>query len=141
MSIEFEENKELYKSVASDELIIILAKIVFNEARDLPKMEQSAVIWCILNRVDAGYGSIEETALSPNQFAYSSNAVVREDIVELVKDVLNRWCLEKQGFSDIGRTLPSQYLYFSGDGKHNYFRDAYQGGSTYDWSLGSPYND
>lgn len=37
------------------------------------------------------------------------------------------------------RGVPSDYLWFSGDGKHNYFRNAYKGGETWDWSLPSPY--
>lgn len=45
----------------------------------------------------------------------------------------------KDGETDTGRVLPSDYLWFSGDGKHNYFRNAYKGGETWDWSLPSPY--
>ena len=46
---------------------------------------------------------------------------------------------KKMGETNTGRVLPSDYLWFSGDGKHNYFRNAYKGGETWDWSLPSPY--
>lgn len=41
--------------------------------------------------------------------------------------------------ADVGRVLPPDYLYFSGDGKRNHFRNEYDGGQTWDWSLPSPY--
>ena len=35
----------------------MLARVMWGEARGLPEMEQAAVAWCVLNRVDAeGYG-------------------------------------------------------------------------------------
>ena len=39
----------------------------------------------------------------------------------------------------VGRVLPSDYLWYRGDGRRNYFRDAYKGGSVWDWTLESPY--
>ena len=36
-------------------------------------------------------------------------------------------------------SLPKEYLYFTGDGAHNYFTTEWQGGQTWDWSLESPY--
>ena len=40
---------------------------------------------------------------------------------------------------EVGRVLPADYLWFSGDGKRNHFRNAYRGGDRWDWSLPSPY--
>ena len=64
---------------------------------------------------------------------------VDDEIKALCEDVLTRWYAEKDGEADTGRVLPSDYLWFSGDGKHNYFRNAYKGGETWGWSLPSPY--
>lgn len=39
----------------------------------------------------------------------------------------------------VGRVLPKEYLYFSGDGIRNTFRTQYKGGTRWNWSLPSPY--
>ena len=57
----------------------------------------------------------------------------------LVEDVLARWMAEKECVGSVGRVLPKEYLYFTGDGVHNYFTTEWQGGQTWDWSLESPY--
>jgi len=46
---------------------------------------------------------------------------------------------EKECVGSVGRVLPKEYLYFTGDGAHNYFTTEWQGGQTWDWSLESPY--
>lgn len=119
----------------------MIAKTVWGEASGLDAFEQSAVIWCILNRVDAGYGTIEEVITAPNQFhGYSYNFPVTDEIRALTEDVLTRWYMEKQCIGDVGRTLPSEYLYFYGDGAHNHFRNAYSGNyNTWDWDCWNPY--
>lgn len=120
----------------------MLAKMVYGEARGCSRLHQSAVIWCVLNRVDAGGGSIEDVITAPNQFVgYNSNTPVTDDIKALVEDVLIRWQMEKKCCGDVGRTLPPEYRWFYGDGKVNYFRDAYKGDyNTWDWSLENPYD-
>ena len=40
-----------------------------------------------------------------------------------------------------GRVLPKEYLFFGGDGTHNYFRTKWDGGTVWDWSLPSPYEE
>lgn len=104
----------------SEEEVDVLAKMVWGEARGVPSdTEKAACVWCALNRVDQGYGSITTVITAPYQFiGYDA---------------------EKDGETNTGRVLPSDYLWFSGDGKHNYFRNAYKGGETWDWSLPSPY--
>ena len=52
---------------------------------------------------------------------------------------LARWMAEKECVGSVGRVLPKEYLYFTGDGAHNYFTTEWQGGQTWDWSLESPY--
>ena len=61
-------------------------------------------------------------------------------IETLVLDVLGRWEAEKQGQENVGRTLPTEYLFFWGDGWHNHFTTKFQGGDEWDWSLPNPYD-
>ena len=120
----------------------LLAKTVYGEARGLNALEQSAVVWCILNRVDAYNSTIVDVVTAPNQFhGYNYDYPVTDEIKALVEDVLVRWQMEKLCIGDVGRTLPKDYMWFHGDGRHNYFRNAYSGNyTTWDWSLGNPYD-
>ena len=125
-----------------------LARMVWGEARGCSAAEQAAVVWCALNRFDSGdpyYANcvtIYDIVTQPAQFAgYDPENPVEPDILALVEDVLVRWMAEKVCVGDVGRVLPAEYLYFTGDGRVNTFRDQYQGGNTWDWSLDSPYED
>lgn len=122
-------------------IIDALAKTVYGEARGLSQMEQAAVVWCILNRADAAEtDNLMQIITAPNQFCgYSPSNPVLPKIAELVKDVLTRWQIEKNCVGDVGRVLPKDYLYFTGDGKHNYFRKVYNSTAYWDWSLPNPY--
>lgn len=51
--------------------------------------------------------------------------------IELAQDVLARWALEHEGWQDVGRVLPREYLWFSGDGVINTFRTEYVGGEKW----------
>ena len=84
----------------TEETVTMCAKVVWAEARGIQsKAEQAAVIWCILNRYDAGiYGSsIEEVITAPHQFAYSEESPATAELIELADDVLQRWWAEKTG--------------------------------------------
>lgn len=115
--------------------------MVWGEARGIPSdTEKAACVWCALNRVDYGYGNIVMVVTAPYQFAgYDIDNPIDDEIKALCEDVLTRWYAEKAGETDVGRVLPSDYMWFTGDGEHNYFRNAYEGGQTWDWSLQSPY--
>lgn len=121
----------------------IIAKAVWGEARGCNKLEQSAVIWCILNRVDAKDGTIIEIVTAQNQFhGYNSNFPIDDGIKALVQDVIARWKLEKAYGGNFGRTLPSEYLYFSADstGIGNVFRTKWTGEcEVWDWNCWNPY--
>lgn len=125
----------------------MLAKTIWGEARGVKSTtEKAAVAWCILNRVDSkGYacgGDIEYVLTYPGQFVgYNEDNPVTTECKEIAADVLTRWAAEKAGAENAGRVLPKQYIYFTGDGKHNYFTDEWKGGNTWDWSLPSPYED
>jgi len=120
----------------------MLAQLVYAEARGVDsKAEQSAVIWCVLNRVDDSRwaNNIAGVVTASHQFAYRASAPVTDELRELARDVVTRWLLEKRGIADVGRVLPAEYCYFAGHGGHNWFRIAYRGGPYWDWSLPDPY--
>lgn len=125
----------------SEEEVRIVAKIIYREARGIPSnTEKACVAWTICNRVDAGYaGSVKAVATAPNQFAYRANTPVTDELYWLAGDVLARWNREKNGESEVGRVLPPDYTHFTGNGKHNIFRNAYRGGTVWNYSWPSPY--
>ena len=135
--ITYIETEPLY----GDEEITALAKLIWGEARGISSdTEKAAIVWAVLNRYDAGYGdSIMDVLTAPNQFYYRRNFPATEDYKALAADVLSRWAREKAGEPDVGRVLQPEYMWYRGDGKHNYFRDAYKGGNVWDWTLESPY--
>jgi len=121
----------------------ILAKLIWGEARGVKtKEEKAAVVWCVLNRVDAKEfpNTIEEVVTQKYQFSgYSNNFPVDDELKEIAEDVLHRWYSEKDGEADVGRVLPKTYLYFIGDGVGNNFMEVWRSGVYWDWSLKSPY--
>lgn len=122
--------------------IIMLAKLIHSEAGIVQsQMEQAAVVWCVLNRVDAGHRgrTIKEVITSPHQFAWNPNETYTDELYSLARDVVTRWLLEKRGVEDVGRVLPKEYLYFAGRGGHNWFRTLYRGGVVWDWECVNPY--
>ena len=103
-----------------------IAKTVWGEARGCTVAEQEQVIWCILNRVDSELqyfpDNIIDVVTQPNQFhGYSPGHPVTDEHYNLALDVLDRWEAEKRG-EVVQRNLGKDYVYFHGDGEHNYFR-------------------
>lgn len=125
----------------TDEEAVVLAKMLYGEARGvMSDMEKAACVWCILNRCDSYGQSIIEVTTARNQFTgYDISNPVDEGLYALCEDVLSRWYSEKNGEVDVGRVLPADYLWFHGDGQHNYFRNKYRGGTIYTWTLSNPY--
>lgn len=122
------------KITASD--IADLANVMHSEANGLSTREVAMVAWCVLNRVDVGQGSIHSICNS-NQFTRKGN---KTKYAWLAEDVLKRYYLEKSGVENVGRVLPKNYLYFTGDGKHNYFRSSFKGSRVlYFPELTNPY--
>ncbi len=123
-----------------------IAQTIWGEARGCSKMEQAAVAWCILNRVDNENPYFPDTisgvVTQPSQFAgYSKYNPVEDELLELAEDVLARWEQEKNGEEDVGRVLPEQYIYFGGDGKTNRFRTQSGYDDIWDWSCENPYEE
>lgn len=122
----------------------MLAKVIYREAGGIEEdSHKAAVAWCILNRVDSEKydNSISEVITAKNQFAWIPNTPIREDLYNLSKDVVTRWLLEKEGIENVGRTLPSGYFFFNGDGQYNHFRESLDTNNYWNWSYGTPYED
>lgn len=133
-------------TLAYREAATYLAKTVYGEARGCSVTDQAAVIWCILNRVDMDDDYSPEEVIKvvtkPGQFhGYKSGNPVWDEHYDLALDVLQRWLSEKAGASETGRVLPAEYIYFAAKDGRNRFRDAYEGGRYWDWSLPSPYEE
>ena len=116
--------------------VTMLAKLICGEARGIESQtEQAAVVWTVLNRVDStGYGmgkSIMHVVTFKGQFhGYSPcHPTVDDygrDLKVLASEVLTRWYNGE-------RALPIEYLWFSGNGTKNVFRDAWRGGNVYNF--------
>lgn len=141
------EETQIRSFAPNEREVEMLAKTIWGEARGVESItEKAAVAWCILNRVDTkGYacgGDIEYVLTFPGQFVgYDEENPVTTECKEIAADILTRWAAEKAGIEDVGRVLPKEYTYFTGDGKRNYFTDEWKGGNTWDWSLPSPYEN
>jgi len=126
----------------SEEDAVLLARTLYGEYRGTDKLQQAAVCWCILNRCDRYDQSVEAVVTAPNQFTgYSSSHPVDDELYDTAVDVLRRHAREKAGESDVGRILPKDYLWFTGNGTVNTFRNGYSQGKRWDWSLPDPYTE
>lgn len=127
--------------LATDYEVELIARTIWGEAGGIPADEErSAVAWCILNRVDAWGESIEEVVTAEGQFhGYIDWGTCPAEHIELAEDVVGRWEREHAGEDNVGRVLPAGYMWFYGDGQHNHFRNSFNGGAGWDWSLESPY--
>lgn len=123
-----------------------IARTLYAECRGVTSVaERAAVAWCILNRVDdprypnTVLGVLEQ----PYQFAYSADAPLWPFLEQLAADVLTRYHREKAVGSgletDVGRTLPAEYIFFVGDGERNWFTAEWKSDAYWDWSLPDPY--
>jgi len=137
--------KPEYEVIFVDEEVEALARTVWGEARGCGKTQQAAVVWCVLNRADNWNMSIIEVLSQHGQFTgFRSGNPVTDSITTLVKDVLTRWQIEKQGASanEVMRVLPKDYMWFNGNGESNLFRNEYNDyNHMWDWSLPTPYDD
>ena len=116
-----------YEMYYTHDDVVAVAKMLYGESRGCSIDNQQKAVWCVLNRVDAdGFPDTIIGVLSqPNQFhAYSTAFPVWDELTAVAEDVLTRWSLEKQGVA-VNRELPKSYLYFTGTGRENIFREAY----------------
>ena len=111
----------------TDADVVAVAKMLYGESRGCSIDNQQKAVWCVLNRVDDERypDSIIEVLSQSGQFhGYNPNHPVWDELTAVAEDVLTRWSLEKQGVA-VNRELPKSYLYFTGTGRENIFREAY----------------
>ena len=116
-----------YEMYFTDADVVAVAKMLWGEARGCELDNQQKAVWCVLNRVDDPRfpDTIHGVLSQPSQFhGYSPDFPVWDELKEVALDVLTRWSLEKQGVT-VERELPNTYLWFTGDGVQNHFREAY----------------
>lgn len=116
-----------YKMYFTDADVTACAKLLWGEARGCTRDNQAKCIWVVCNRVDDPRfpDTITGVVAQMSQFhGYDPSYPVSDELYAVALDVLTRWSMEKQG-AEIVRELPSTYLYFTGDGMQNRFREAY----------------
>lgn len=122
-----------------------LARMLYGEARGIASdMEKAACVWCVLNRVDDPRfpDTVLEVLEAPYQFSgYKADYPVLPKLAEIAADVLTRYQAEQEGSTGAGRVLPAEYVFFTGDGKHNHFTAEWKNGIAYQWTLTNPYED
>ena len=122
-----------------------LAKLIYGEAGIVPSTtEQAAVVWCVLNRVDDPRfpDTVLEVIEAPYQFSgYDPEYPVKEEFALLAADVLTRYRAERDGEENVGRVLPAEYCFFTGDGRRNHFTTEWKSTDCFGWTIESPYTD
>jgi len=106
---------------------VILAKTMWGEYRNAENYAQcAAVCYCALNRVAAGYGTLEQVCTTGQFHGYEASNPVDAELYRIAVDVLCREALREFGVNDnVGRVLPDGYLWMEGDGRVNTYRNAY----------------
>ena len=116
-----------YEMYFTEADVIALAQMLYGEARGCTVDNQMKCVWCVLNRVDDARfpDTIIGVVSAPGQFyGYSPDFPVLDRLYAVALNVLTRWSMEKQG-AEVQRELPSGYLWFTGDGETNHFREGY----------------
>lgn len=126
----------------TEEEIVLLAKMLWGEARGCSTTEQAACVWVALNRVsDPRWpDTLREVLLQPEQFrGLREDNPATEELMALAEDVLSRRARELAGETAVGRVIPEDYFFWAGDGKRNHFRKEYKSTDRWGWSMESPY--
>lgn len=98
----------------------LVSRTIWGEARGCAKEEREAVAWCILNRVEDERfpDSIEEVVTAPYQFAGYDPDFPAGPFLAEARDVILRHRLGERG-------IDPSLVWFTRDGKRNYFRAEY----------------
>lgn len=116
-----------YEMYFTEEDVAEVAKMLWGEARGCTRDNQIKCAWVVCNRVDDERfpDTIQCVLGQPNQFhGYDPTYPVTSELYDVAFDVLTRWSYEKQGVP-VRRELPSSFLWFTGDGVENIFREVY----------------
>ena len=108
----------------TSEEITLVCQTVYGEARGCSKEEQQLVVWCICNRADYSGMSVEQVVTATRQFhGYDPENPVTEEIFENVTEVLEAWSRNEEALVYEPYATSTEYRYFSGDGRHNWYRE------------------
>ena len=116
-----------YEMYFTEDDVAEVAKMLWGEARGCTRDNQIKCAWVVVNRVDDERfpDTIQGVLEQPSQFhGYDSTYPVTDELYSVAFDVLTRWSYEKQGIP-VRRELPSSFLWFTGNGVENIFREAY----------------
>ena len=116
-----------YEMYFTEDDVAAVAKMLWGEARGCTRDTQIKCAWIVCNRVDDDRfpDTIQGVLEQPNQFpGYDPTYPVTDELYNVAFDVLTRWSYEKQGIP-VRRELPSSFLWFTGNGQENIFREAY----------------
>lgn len=121
-----EEKRLHYEYTDAD--VDMLARLVLKEAGGCSEEEQRLVVWTVFQRVDSidydfrNMNTIAEVVTEPHQFAYDDSAPIKDDIRRMCEEELEKWATggAPPTVEPYAPSLP--YLFFEGDGYHNWFR-------------------
>lgn len=126
------------------------AIMLYGEAGGVDSIvERSGCLWIACNRVlsDNPFfpNDLESVIEQESQFdGYTIDGTYTKADYDLAVDVFERFYREQNGepSDEVGRTIPVDYLFFIGDGEHNYFSKT-QNGTPYVWGsmFVSPYKN
>ena len=116
-----------YEMYFTEDDVAEVAKMLWGEARGCTRDNQIKCAWIVCNRVDDERfpDTIQGVLSQPSQFhGYDPTYPVTDELYSVAFDVLTRWSYEKQGIP-VRRELPESYLWFTGNGVENIFRETY----------------
>ena len=116
-----------YEMYFTEDDVAEVAKMLWGEARGCTRDNQIKCAWVVVNRVDDERfpDTIQGVLSQPSQFhGYDPTYPVTDELYSIAFDVLTRWSYEKQGIP-VRRELEKSYLYFTGNGVENIFREVY----------------
>ena len=116
-----------YEMYFTEDDVAEVAKMLWGEARGCTRDNQIKCAWVVCNRVDDERfpDTIQGGLSQPHQFhGYSESFPVTDELYSVAFDVLTRWSYEKQGIP-VRRELAKSYLWFTGNGRENIFREVY----------------
>ena len=116
-----------YEMYFTEDDVTEVAKMLWGEARGCTRDNQIKCAWVVCNRVDDERfpDTIQGVLSQPHQFhGYDPTYPVTDELYSVAFDVLTRWSYEKQGVP-VRRELPKSFLWFTGNGQENIFREVY----------------
>ena len=116
-----------YEMYFTEDDVAAMAKMLWGEARGCTRDNQIKCAWIVCNRVDDDRfpDTIQDVLSQPNQFhGYDPTYPVTDELYSVAFDVMTRWSYEKQGIP-VRRELPESFLWFTGNGQENIFREVY----------------